>query len=154
MNIISLLLYHRLTQCKSERSLPKNITDEPPAGEREPLDSIPLVVGQSPRLTTREQRRQTIDTSMPMVPLSSDSPLMIDRSVSIASFAKWPKLTDDNADTLESSHSRLFQVILIGILIGVIGLLFASNDKVNFDIGTFFQRCYCSSGVMNSHSSS
>ena len=138
LNIVFLLLYHRLTQWKSDRSLPKDIIEEPPAVEGEPSESISVVAGHSPRLTASHQRRQTIDTSMPMVPLPSPSPLMIDRSVSVASFAKWPKSADDNVDTLQSSNSRLFQIILIGLLISVIGLLFASNDKVNFDIGTLF----------------
>lgn len=68
-------------------------------------------------------------SSMIMTPLSirsCSSPVMINRSVSVAS------LSDT---TFQSSSSRLFKVLLCLLLILVIALMFASNEKTTFNIG-------------------
>jgi hypothetical protein len=65
-------------------------------------------------------------------------PLMIDRSVSVASFSSLDENINDKDNSFQPSESRLFKIILVILLITVIALLFASNDKVSFDIGMLF----------------
>ncbi|CAF1370772.1 unnamed protein product, partial [Didymodactylos carnosus] len=72
----------------------------------------------------KQQRTQSLPTST-----------MISRSVSVASFSFHDSDHKGDADSFEPSNSKFFKCLLVFMIIVVIALLFASNDRVSFDIG-------------------
>jgi hypothetical protein len=128
-NIICLLSHYHLCQCRSNRTVSENVTNDTVTSEP------PIVVTLD--ATELFQLRQSSESGeqTPSI-LSRTSPLMIDRSVSVPSF---PSLTEqmeeEEEESFQPSESRLFKVILFILIITVIALLFASNDKTYFDIG-------------------
>ena len=120
LNFLFLFLYHRLTH--RQASEPDDVADQ----EVVVADQAPKELSVS--LTWRRLSRMS--ESYHLGERSAVAPEMVDRSVSVASFAE--------SNTLQPTHSRLFQILLFVILLLVIALLFASSDKVDFDIGLSF----------------
>jgi hypothetical protein len=140
LNFFFLLLHHRLNQRRSSNTAPEETTSEISIVEQGlPTISAATSTAKLPRFTERFRLRQLRKTSeeTPSI-LSRRSPVMINRSVSVASFPSLEEQFEENEDAFLPSESRPFKIILFILLIVVIALLFASNDKAYFDIGMYF----------------
>jgi len=153
LNLIFLLLHYYLNKRKSNQTSSENVSsdivtaeqsqeqEQPPEQEQpqeqeQPPIFVTFNTAKLPRFTERFQLRQ-LQKAGEQVPSMSlrTSPITIDRSVSVASSSNLDPIIDENEDAFEPSKSRLFKVTLFILLITVIALLFASNNKVYFDIG-------------------
>ncbi|CAF3789759.1 unnamed protein product, partial [Adineta steineri] len=146
LNLIFLFTYHHLIQCRRKnRALPEdtssniNVVDQEQVEEEEEQQSSVAVTTESkklPRFTERFRLKRLGNNSEQISSrLSTTSPVTIDRSVSIPSFSNFDLISNADEKEFQPSGSRLFKSILFILLITVIALLFASNDKVYFDIG-------------------
>jgi hypothetical protein len=142
LNLSCLLLHYRFNRYISNRKLPKDLPSDTPIDEQaheeeQTTDFSTTTRTRLPRFTERFRLRQLggMDTEPISFIQLKTSPLMIDRSVSVASIPALDKQIDETEISAQPSNSRLFKVILFILLITVIALLFASSDKVYFDIG-------------------
>ncbi|CAF0849236.1 unnamed protein product [Rotaria sordida] len=140
-NLIFLLIHYHLNQCQSNQTSCEDEPEETSVVEQSVKQEQPSIFTTTstielPRFTERFRLRRLEGTceQRPSI-LFKKSPLMVDRSVSVASFPSLDEEISENDNTFQPSQSRFFKVILSILLITVIALLFASNDKVNFDIG-------------------
>jgi len=142
LNISFLLLHYHISRYRSNRKSQKNVSSDidtvQEADEEEQQPSVFVMTSRAkiPRFTERFRLRRLGKTSeqASSIPLGT-STLMVDRSVSVASFPILDLQTDDNEDTFQPSESRFFKAILFLLLITVIVLLFVSSNKIYFDIG-------------------
>ena len=145
LNLLFLIFYYRLNRCRSNQTSPKQTTSETAAVHtvEEQVQTSVVVSQSTPRSArlTESFRMKRINESSERVSTRTlrPSPAMIDRCVSVASFATLEELAEEYEGSLESSHSRPFKIILCALLSLVIILLFISNDKIYFDIGIFLQ---------------
>ncbi|UJR07668.1 hypothetical protein I4U23_011954 [Adineta vaga] len=141
LNLIFLISYHRLSQCRTNQTVPKDTSSEvtvvDETREREqPSNDVTITVPRSTRFTERFRMKQLGNSSEVASTISvRRSPMMIDRCVSVASFPDIEEFVAEYENSFQSSQSRTFKIILCTLLILVIALLFASSDKVYFDIG-------------------
>lgn len=136
LNLFCLLLHYRINRYRAIRTLPKDIVVVEQSHEEEQQPPPPsslfvtMTTAKLPRFTERFRLRQLGETS-------KQAPLMIDRSISVPTLLSLNQSIDESEASFQPSQSRSFKIILFTLLIIVIALLFASNDKVNFDIGIF-----------------
>jgi hypothetical protein len=141
LNVSCLLLHYHLNRYISNRKLPKDVSNDIPIDEQSheeehPSDFPTTTSARLPRFTERFRLRQLGATDRPISVIQlRTSPLMIDRSVSVASLPELEKQINETEISSQPSQSRLFKAILFILLIAVIALLFASSNKVYFDIG-------------------
>ncbi|CAF1413084.1 unnamed protein product [Adineta ricciae] len=141
LNLLFLIFYYRLNRCRSNRTSPKQTTSETAAVHivEEQVQTSVVVSQSTPRSTrhTESFRMKRMNESSERASMRTlrPSPAMVDRCVSVASFATLEELAEEYEESLESSRSRPFKIILCALLILVIILLFISNDKIYFDIG-------------------
>ncbi|CAF3627036.1 unnamed protein product [Rotaria sp. Silwood1] len=140
-NLIFLIIHYHLSQCRSNQTSSEGIPEdtcvvEQSIKQEQPSIFISTSAKELPQFTERFRLRQLggIREQRPSI-LLGKSPLMIDRSVSIPSIFSLDQQISENENSFQPSQSRLFKVILFILLVTVIALLFASNDKVYFDIG-------------------
>jgi len=141
LNLFFLLLHYRLSQYRSKRTPPEDVSTnvdivEQAQEQEQPPIFVTTSTAKLPRFTERFRLRQSGKTGEEILSMSlRTAPSMIDRSVSVASFPNFDPLIDENEASFQPSQSRLFKTILFTLLIVVIALLFVSNTKVYFDIG-------------------
>jgi hypothetical protein len=141
LNIAFLLLHYHVSRYRSNKKSQKNLSidiDTIEEADEEEQPSVFVMTNRTkvPRFTERFRLRRLKKTGeqTSSIPLGT-STLMVDRSVSVASFPSLDLQTDDNTDTFQPSESRFFKIILFLLLITVIVLLFISSNKIYFDIG-------------------
>jgi hypothetical protein len=138
LNLIFLLLVHRFHQYKSNRKSPEEASNGIVAIEltEEQQQPSPVVTTGTTNLSrfTERFRLKRLGNTGEQTPPTSTSPVMINRSVSVASFPSLYEQLDDS-ESFQPSQSIPFKIILFTSLITVIALLFASNNTVSFDIG-------------------
>lgn len=125
LNLISLLLYYHFNRCRISSK------DEPPSNDIAIVEQVHQTnsIDRSTPVLLRYTRHWK---SKPNESISLEIvPSIIDRSVSVASFASM----GESMISFRPSDSRLFKIILFILLITVIILLFISNEKIYFDIG-------------------
>jgi len=136
LNIAFLLLHYHVSRYRSNKKSQKNLSTEEADEEEQPSVFVMTSRTKVPRFTERFRLRRLKKPGeqTSSIPLRT-STLMVDRSVSVASFPSLDLQTDDNTDTFQPSESRFFKIILFLLLITVIVLLFISSNKIYFDIG-------------------
>ena len=141
LNVSCLLLHFHINRYVFNRKSPKDNPNAIPMEERSPEEEHPSEFQTTtsisiPRFTERFRMRQLEVTDRTVSFIQLAAPTMIDRSVSVASFPVLEEEFDETEILSQPSQSRLFKTILFVLLIIVIALLFASSNKVYFDIGT------------------
>jgi hypothetical protein len=144
VNIVFLVIHHRFSQFGIKKTSLEDVSSEITASDQAHDQEQPSLFftensAKLPRFTERFRLRRLGNTREETLPMQLRTlPLMIDRSVSVASFSSLDENINDKDNSFQPSESRLFKIILVILLITVIALLFASNDKVSFDIGMLF----------------
>jgi hypothetical protein len=141
LNVFCLLLHFYFNRYMFNRKLPSDVPNDTPMDERtheeeHPSDFSTIRSTGLPRFTERFRMRQlgATDGSVSFIQFGA-TPTMVDRSVSVASLPALEEQFDETEILSQPSKSRLFKTILFLLLITVIALLFASSNKVYFDIG-------------------
>ena len=138
LNVLCLIFHYRVNRC---RTTPKDVPDEIATIEEAPVNRDRSVIARTttPVLLryTEYFRLKRLGEGNPRVSPSPSRrrPSMIDRSVSVPSLASFDQSIAETSISFQPSESRLFKSILFILLITVIALLFASSDKLYFDIG-------------------
>ncbi len=143
LNILFLLLHYHLSKRRSNQPPPADVSSdvgvvEQSQEQEEPSIFVTPSSGKLPRFTERFRLRRLKESGEEAA--SRRSPSMIDRGVSVASFLSLDQEVDENENPFQSSESRFFKIILFTLLVTVIALLFASSDKIYFDIGMFIKK--------------
>lgn len=137
LNVCCLLLHYHFNRRKANRTAPKDIPTDIALVEQthDQEEGSSVVVTQTveklPRFTERFRLRH-FGGGAEQTPAM---PSVMDRSVSVASLASLGQSIGEPAASFEPSKSRLFKTVLFVLLIAVIALLFASSQRVYFDIG-------------------
>jgi hypothetical protein len=141
LNLFFLLLHYRLSQYRSKQTPPEHVSTnvdivEQSQEQEQPSILVTTSIAKLPRFTERFRLRELGKTGGEILSMSlRTKPLMINRSVSDASFPNFDQPINEYEDSFQPSQSRLFKIILFTLLIVLIALLFVSNTKIYFDIG-------------------
>lgn len=147
LNLIFLLLHYHYSRYRSNRKKPneevssdigiaEQSEQQEPEQEQQPSTFMRTNSKNIPQSTERYRLRQLGQAGEQIPSIAfREAPVMISRSVSIPSLASLKQFNNEDEDDFQPSNSRFFKIILFLLLIIVIALLFASSNKVYFDIG-------------------